>query len=479
VATAVRTLQNFVDGAFVDAEATETHAVVNPATGEAIADEPKSTPADVDRAVRAARRAFDEGWGTSTPQDRMTALLKLADLVEEHADELVELEVANAGKPISAFREDEIPFMADNLRFFAGAGRVLEGKATGEYLEGYTSMIRREPIGVVGQITPWNYPLMMAVWKIAPALAAGNTIVLKPAETTPMSTLKLVELAAECLPEGVFNVVLGAGETGEALVRHEQVDMAAITGSVASGRKVAAAASETLKRVHLELGGKAPVIVFDDADMEAAMETIAATGLYNAGQDCTAATRIIAGPKVYDDVVSGLADQAKGYVLGDTMREETNLGPLNNPRQRERVEGFLERKPAHAEVVTGGSEPDLPGYFLEPTVVANLRQDDEMVQDEIFGPVMTVQQFSDESEALRWANGVRYGLASSVWTSDVKRALRMAKSLKFGCVWINDHIPIVSEMPHGGFKQSGYGKDLSAYSLEDYTEVKHVMANIQ
>src|SRR5215207_6690294 len=471
-------LQNFINGKFVDAVDGATEEVTNPANGEVIADMPLSSEEDVNRAVAAAKAAFP-GWSTTPPGERAAAIIKLADLLEEHAEELSDLEAADAGKPRNAFLEDEMPFLCDNLRFFAGAGRVPEGQASAEYVAGRQSILRREPAGVVGQIAPWNYPLMMAIWKIGPALASGCTIVLKPAETTPVTTVKLAEYAAEVLPKGVLNVITGNGQpAGSSLVTHPDVDMVSLTGSPETGKWIAKAAADSLKRVHLELGGKAPVIVFDDVDMSTALETIAGTALYNAGQDCTEATRVLASSKVYDDVVSGLADEAKGYKLGDTFDPETTLGPVNSERQRERVLGFLERH-GKAEIVTGGGRPDLPGTFVEPTVVAGLEQDDEMIQNEIFGPVMTVQRWDEEAKAIEGSSGARDGRAATVWSRDIGRAHRVANAIRFGTVWINDHITMATEMPHGGFKQSGYGKDMSKYSLEDYTVVKHVMVNLE
>lgn len=468
-------LRNVIGGAQRPAADGRTTSVIDPSTGQEYARAPLSGAQDVDAAYGAASDAFTT-WGRTTPAERQLALLRLADAIEQRADEFVAVESRNTGKPLHLTATDEVPPCVDQLRFFAGAARVLDGLSAGEYMAGHTSWVRREPVGVVGQVTPWNYPLMMAIWKIAPALAAGNTIVLKPSDTTPASTLLLGQVANEVLPPGVLNIVCGDRDTGRALVSHQRPDMVAITGSVRAGSQVAAAAAANVKRVHLELGGKAPVIVFADADLAAAAEGIAGAGYYNAGQDCTAATRVLVHASVHDDFVAALAEAARGQRTGRPSDPDVAFGPVNNALQLDRVTGFLDRLPDHASVVAGGHRVGDVGYFVEATVVTGLKQDDEAVQDEIFGPVITVQTFTDEDEAITLANGVRYGLSSSVWTQNHGRALRVSRALDFGVVWINTHIPFVAEMPHGGFKHSGYGKDLSMYGFEDYTRIKHVMS---
>ena len=473
----MKSLNNFIAGSSTTSKSGATSEIINPATGSAYATAQLSGASDVDQALNAAAAAFVE-WRETTPAERQRALLKIADALESRADEIVAIESENTGKPIGLTMSEEMPPMIDEIRFFAGAARHLEGKSAGEYMRGMTSFIRREPIGVCAQVTPWNYPMMMAVWKWAPAIAAGNTVVLKPSDTTPASTIFMAEVMSEFLPAGVFNVVTGDRDTGRLLVEHKIPAMVSITGSVRAGMEVAKSASSDLKRVHLELGGKAPVVVFADADLESAAAAIALAGYFNAGQDCTAATRVLVEAKVYEKFVALLADQATNEVKTGGPTEDVRYGPLNNANQLARVQGFIERTPKHAEIVAGGTTVDRAGYFFTPTVIAGVHQDDELAQSEIFGPVITVQAFSDEAEAVQFANGVPYGLASSVWTTNHGRAMRMSKALDFGVVWINTHIPFVSEMPHGGFKHSGYGKDLSAYGFEDYTRIKHVMTNL-
>ncbi|MCX4793729.1 gamma-aminobutyraldehyde dehydrogenase [Streptomyces sp. NBC_01242] len=471
------TFRNYIDGVFADASDGRTLDVVDPSTGEVYATSPLSGQADVDAAMAAAAAAFP-AWRDTTPSARQLALLKIADAMEERADELVAAESRDTGKPLHLTRSEELAPAIDQVRFFAGAARLLEGRSAGEYMDGMTSIIRREPVGVCAQVAPWNYPLLMAVWKFAPALAAGNAVVLKPSDTTPASTVLIAEIIGQILPKGVFNVICGDRDTGRAMVEHPTPAMASITGSVRAGIQVAESAAKDVKRVHLELGGKAPAVIFEDADLEKAVEDLVVGGFFNAGQDCTAATRVLVHESVHDEFVTALAKAAADTKTGQPDDEDVLYGPLNNANQLKQVSGFIDRLPDHAKIEAGGHRVGEKGYFYAATVVSGLQQDDEIVQNEVFGPVMTVQSFSDEAHAVAYANGVDYALASSVWTKDHARAMRMSKNLDFGCVWINTHMALVAEMPHGGFKKSGYGKDLSAYGFEDYTRIKHVMTSL-